>query len=228
MNDFEKLKRICEESGFELVNESPKENDKFYVVRKKDEWEGVGFAKALLSHFNDDLNVSEYTAGRIYRVKSIKEHRVFTDFDDKGSRTNGWDKKNFQPSTESEYVEQLKKEAFDRFGEIKEGDRFKRDYISVSWGCEEVIGKSPTGGFEFYYDKNSDILYKGNLAIYKQGKWAEKIDVVKVIDWKWDWNIGQIARLSFDVQKWGMVEYKKEVMGEIAELIQNLLNEKRT
>jgi hypothetical protein len=33
--DFDRLKAICEKEGFELVTESPKENDKFYVVKKR-------------------------------------------------------------------------------------------------------------------------------------------------------------------------------------------------
>jgi hypothetical protein len=35
MNDFERLKKICEREGFELLNESLDDNDKFFVVKKK-------------------------------------------------------------------------------------------------------------------------------------------------------------------------------------------------
>lgn len=33
--DFERLKKLCDENGFELVTESPNENEKFFVVKKK-------------------------------------------------------------------------------------------------------------------------------------------------------------------------------------------------
>lgn len=33
--DFERLKKLCDENGFELVTESPTDNDKFFVVKKK-------------------------------------------------------------------------------------------------------------------------------------------------------------------------------------------------
>jgi hypothetical protein len=36
-DDYEKLKKLCDENGFELVTEPQKENDKFYVVKKKPE-----------------------------------------------------------------------------------------------------------------------------------------------------------------------------------------------
>jgi hypothetical protein len=35
--DYDKLKKLCDANGFELLSESPKENDKFYVVKKKPE-----------------------------------------------------------------------------------------------------------------------------------------------------------------------------------------------
>jgi hypothetical protein len=35
--DFDRLKKLCDDNGFELVTESPKENDKFFVVKKKPE-----------------------------------------------------------------------------------------------------------------------------------------------------------------------------------------------
>lgn len=33
--DFERLKKLCDENGFELVTESPDQNDKFFVVKLK-------------------------------------------------------------------------------------------------------------------------------------------------------------------------------------------------
>ena len=32
--DFNRLKAVCEKEGFELLNESPEDNDKFFVVKK--------------------------------------------------------------------------------------------------------------------------------------------------------------------------------------------------
>jgi 5S rRNA maturation endonuclease (ribonuclease M5) len=39
--DFERLKKLCDENGFELITESPKENDKFYVVKKTESFKAT-------------------------------------------------------------------------------------------------------------------------------------------------------------------------------------------
>jgi hypothetical protein len=41
--DYNRLKEICEREGFEVLTESPFDNDKFYVVKKKPERVKVEF-----------------------------------------------------------------------------------------------------------------------------------------------------------------------------------------
>ena len=149
--DFEKLKKLCDENGFELITESPDENDKFFVVKKKDIWEGVEFCKVAKIH-------------KVYRIDADKIYFA-------NNRTETWAlKEKCTPSTEQAYVEQLKKEVFERFGEIKEGDRFDRSNIDRSW--EPIWDVSC---LDLNYDKDLDRLYIGNLGIYQQGKWAERV-----------------------------------------------------
>ena len=137
--DFEKLKSLCDANGFELVTESPKDNDKFYVVKKKDEWEGVEFAEGIV-------------VGGVYKINDFDNFQRV--------------KKFYKPSTEQSYIEQLKKQAFRMYGEIKEGDRF------VDWdGTDFEIG----GGSIWKYQKESDELRVNGWLIYQKGKWANKL-----------------------------------------------------
>lgn len=166
--DFERLKAICEKEGFELVTESPKENDKFYVVKKKDKWEGVEFV--MLSN------------NRIFKVLSIDNTVV-------NLMPNGWATiRDCKPSTEQAYVEQLKKDAFERFGEIKEGDSF----FSVCDGKKDICQEG-----QWIYLNEVDYLCYGGISIYKKGKWAERVkERIKVINFGMS-NIGNKNAYSF-------------------------------
>lgn len=131
----EDFKRLKAKLGDEFTAEYRVEKDKVMVlVTKKDEWEGVEFV--------------ELHSGGIYKILSSNPEYTFQ------INVNGneltYPKNSFKPSTQQAYVEQLKKTAFDKFGEIKEGDRF-------------------------IYIKEADILFHNELVIYKQGKWAERV-----------------------------------------------------
>lgn len=164
--EIERLQAICEKEGFKL--KSLDHGDLFVIKpdKKVDEWENVEFVECL-------TNCQQYTIGKIYKVKHINGPTVFTCLDNLGSETNGWVKSNFKPSTQEAYVEQLKKEAFERFGEIKVGDRFKTEWD----GWEFEIDHD---GIGFHYIKTRDMLVFNGWDIYKQGKWATKIEEVKV------------------------------------------------
>lgn len=152
--DFERLKKLCDENGFELVTESPDENDKFFVVKKKDEWGGVEFA--------------EFHNGSIKKIISINNLMIYASDGRYGAKTN------CKPSTEQAYIEQLKKEAFKRFGEIKEGDRFLDAYSKDELKVTHSISV-------FLYSKDLDSLCIGGVIVYHKGKWAERVkESVKV------------------------------------------------
>lgn len=74
---------------------------------------------------------------------------------------------------EQAYVEQLKKEAFERFGEIKDGEKFK-DWDGTVFEIDE------TG---FLYSKRNDQLRFGGWIIYQQGKWAERVKERAKVEW---------------------------------------------
>lgn len=175
--DFERLKKLCYENGFELVTESPKDNDKFFVVKKKDEWEGVEFV--------------EHTAsGKIFKPMSIRSFIIDL------NEEIGFKKTDCKPSTEQAYIEQLKKEAFERFGEIKDGDEFV-EADGNKWITKRGFKKC--GNSEWHYIKENDILFNYALVIYQKGKWAERVkERVKIKEL-------HITSIS---KNWGQITFK--------------------
>lgn len=163
--DFERLRKLCDDNGFELVTESPNDNDKFFVVKKKDGWEGVEFVQLI-------EDSGQFKSGKIFKV--LDTHKSTFCRKDTYFKVLDLDKEGiwiikhlFKPSTEQAYVEQLKNECFESFGEIKEGDGFQMpndgiDTHSISYN-------------EFKYIRESDSFYLGYVKLYQQGKWAKKL-----------------------------------------------------
>lgn len=157
--DFERLKAVCEKEGFDITIESM--NEAIISVKKKDVWEGVEFIE-YIGH-------SWPTGQTIFKVLAIDNFDVINVID--GSKEGGHlQKYNCKPSTEKAYVEQLKKEAHERFGEIKECCKF------------EFIGGIPyrfqIGSFwkpVWNYRKDKDWLTFSGYTMYKQGKWATRV-----------------------------------------------------
>ena len=75
-----------------------------------------------------------------------------------------------KPSTEAAYVDQLKAKAHELYGEIKDRDRFVLPWI----GNDHKI--SLKDEYDFYYDKETDVLDLHGFPLYRQGKWAKKVD----------------------------------------------------
>lgn len=208
--DFERLKAICEKEGFELVTESPKDNDKFFVVKKKDPWDGVEFVKVAKIH-------------KVYRIDGDKIYFA-------NNRGETWAlKENCTQSTEEAYVKQLKKEAFERFGEIKGWDRFidaySKDQLRVT--------HSLSG---FVYSKDLDSLCIGGVIIYYKGKWAERVkERVKVegihsggsnqYDSESEWKYYFSFHLkNFDIDYHGAEKMYNKVLPFLAEQLEKYLN----
>lgn len=154
------IEEVCKKNGldFQLIENG------ILITKSKDPWYGVEYVEAT-------KNLTSFTIGKIYKVQTLENDvgDIGVFFDDRMRTNNGMHKSNFKPSTESAYIDQLKKEAFERFGEIKEGDRFKT-----------VDGYNVLISFNGYskeltYQKESDILFIGGLWIYRQGKWATKV-----------------------------------------------------
>lgn len=168
--DLNRLKSVCEKEGFELLNPNYEDNDKFFVIAKKKYiWEGVHFGKVAEDYSNGD-----YIAGKIYPVTGRDGNYIITLFDEEGDSDNGLPGERITPSTEEAYFEQLKAEAFKRFGEIKIGNRFTSVRVNGSINTID-------NGDGFRYFRGSDILIFNGWAIYESGKWAEKVkDRIKV------------------------------------------------
>lgn len=146
--DFDRLKSVCKKEGFDITMFNP--HDTTFAITKKDIWDGVEF-------YSDQLGIIRKMTDDVLKV--IK----------------GGVKLLLQPSTEQAYVEQLKAEAFKRFGEIKEGDRFDQSPFNSMAGVFSLDKPYNVNGRDFSYDKESDTWYLKGCAIYEKGKWAKKL-----------------------------------------------------
>lgn len=189
--DFERLKKLCDENGFELVTESPKDNDKFFVVKKKDIWEGVEF-------FMD-------AEGTVRKIKDETERKVLHLFE------------KCKQSTEQAYVEQLKKESFERFGEIESGNFFNLSKMHTDWVKRMPIHFSVYEKDSFDYDKKTDTLYFSGVPIYSEGKWAERVN--ERISIRWEECDGNYIKFSYS----GSVNLIPR-MNELSALLEKYLN----
>ena len=137
--------------------------DDFFKVSKKNPWEGVEFAE-----FIDDSTSLSFTGGKVYKILTSIDNE-FCFIDDYG-RINGFapfNKEYFKPSTEKAYVDQLKKQAFERFGEIKMGDRFE-----LNGSISQITDLGITS---WIYRKETDAFGKNGVVLYQNGKWAERV-----------------------------------------------------
>lgn len=148
--DFERLKAKLGDE-FDVTIESM--NEAIISVKKKDIWDGVEFAEYIHSPMK---NLSHFKI-----VRSDEQWLYMSD----GSELF---KHNCKPSTEQAYIEQLKKEAFERFGEIKDGDRFVfPEFLKVM--IYEIDSPSVV-----QYIKQSDQLLISGYPVYSKGKWATR------------------------------------------------------
>lgn len=155
--DFERIKSKL---GDEFKAEYRVEKDSVMVlVTKKDPWDGVEFVEYK------DFNL---TGGqRYFKINWIDNQKELIHI-----HSGYLFKKRCKPSTEEAYVKQLKKEAFDRFGEIKEWDRF---IDPDGLRCKISSSFYDCGNIEWYYDKKEDMLIYYSLVVYQKGKWAERV-----------------------------------------------------
>ena len=209
--ELDKLKTNLVKLGFEYIVTDTNKDQVVMIIQSKDPWEGIEFCECV----NDKLLTGAIQFEKIYPVKIIKMGCIgSTLFSGLISQTN------FKPSTEQTYFEQLKKEAFERFGEIKKGDMFLLDKGNQG---EFKINKLK----EFDYDKGTDRLFIGGYFIYQQGKWATKIESFKAtyIDWNYADN-GMEVNLTFKMNNWNKAEDKDDIGEYLAEQLNKYLNEK--
>ena len=158
--DFEELKAICEEKGFDITIESM--NEAMISVKKKDPWAGVEFV--IPNHNSPCLK-------KPYKAVSFKNGfvQVYCPYSGDGSLSQ-LQLNEVDPSTEQAYVEQLEEEAFDRFGQ--DIDTSKIDDSNMNGG-RIVFDKNKDS--PFLYRKNTDTLYACGVPLYQAGKWAERV-----------------------------------------------------
>ena len=152
--DFERLKQICEKEGFWIMRNH--NSGSAIVDVKKDPWEGVEFAEYLFP-WPDQRDH--------FKVKQITEKMVIA--------TDGTEmfKDNCKPSTQDAYEEQLKRIAKEKFGDIKEGDRFDCSPLGYNPNASIILSDIPN----WEYNKKIDEFCLDGFPFYKQGKWAERV-----------------------------------------------------
>lgn len=148
-SDFDRLKAVCEKEGFIIDHFNG-----LYAIKEKEYLGGVEFCR-VIKEIGNNCKV-----GQICKLDLLND-----------LGRNIWIKNNcIEPSTESEYIDQLKSDAFKRFGEINEGDRFERPEIK---GAIRIVHKGDI--LEWDYIKADDQLFCYNAEIYSQGKWATRL-----------------------------------------------------
>lgn len=186
--DIERLKEICEKEGFEVL-ESPFSHGLFKIGIKKDPWEGVEFVELVTAFIGLDLQ-----EGMVGKVISNDGNRIevrLVNGDICYSNLN-----EFKPSTEQAYFEQLKKEAFERFREIRHGDQFELpEYGEVTLITQGWRGE------QFEYSKKYDELRYCGLLLYNSGKWATKLPERVKVQFIDHWVSNKFNRFDFNVSK---------------------------
>lgn len=157
--ELRKLNKVLEDNGFDIKSEI---SENVFYIMPKDEWKGVEFVCIL---FNNQIKPISHIDNKWIHTK----------------RNTSVRKSESIPSTEEAYVNQLIKNVKERFGDIRDGDRFKREWKEDLEGRTEfVIGdrKYTFKGFKYYI--GSDILRYDGYIIYEGGKWAQKVEQPKV------------------------------------------------
>jgi hypothetical protein len=220
--DIERLKDICEKEGFQVI--FPGWDENIFLINKKDHWEGVEFAECVSSGFYGFR--CEIVYRRVINRNMYQTDSVWNDFGNKGSIDNN--PIHFKPSTEAAYVSQLKEKAKELYGEIQDGDRF--DFTDT--GFPEDKSRPITFHFAnevWSYKKELDRLYFRGFSLYQNGKWAKKIERVRV-QWKdWGYLYREPAIIQFDLKlsniNWDKVENKDDIGEYLAKCLEDKLNE---
>lgn len=209
-SDFDRLKSVYEKEGFDITMFNP--HDTTFAITKKDIWGGVEF---VIPNHNSTLTKLPY------KIVGLKNGfvQVHCPYSGNGNITQIQELE-VNPCSESAYVEQLKKEAFERFGEIKEGDRF----ISESGFSTAYL----RANVEWDYFKPHDQLFYYNVEVYKKGIWATRVPErvkVKWINWGWAKDLNNV-NLEFSIKHidWTDVKDKDEVGDFLASKLEKYLN----
>lgn len=214
--DFNEIKDFCLKKGYEVSNY--KEDTKLGVllhVKQKDIWDGVEFA----SVDNQNEPIYKIVEKGFSTIKIIS--RGLVNDNTQGNIIEN-PKNHFKPSTESAYVEQLKKEAFEKYGEIKEGDRFERNFSGIMPFKFTIEESGSLNGFEYF--KDYDALNFNRETIYQAGKWAKKLPKrVEVEYLKTEWNTtSNLIKCEFHVSN--PKKITKDGFGFLAKQLEAYLN----
>lgn len=192
--DFERLKAVCEKEGFKLLKSLPDKDVNFHIlaVSKKDIWDGVEYGCWTQS------DSEFFIKGKTYRFFNQFDH-TYSEIGRQHFTNEVWVKSNFVPSTESAYIEQLKKEANSR-GII---DICSLDISMMSGG--QLHNKWT----EYIYRKDTDTLYFHGVPVYQQGKWATQAN--ERVEVEFGWTEKKIALMKTPVALFTNKSTKKSI-----------------
>lgn len=162
------LEEVCKKHGFNLKKESAVEYSMF-TVEEKDIWDGVEYIEWI------DPTNEFFIEEKIYRLLSERYFYTYSETGSRHSITPDWFELHFKPSTQAAYEAQLKRIAQEKYGYISTDDVFER--INPNKGITRVNDIKYAG---YAYHKNNDRLYYGMVLLYENGRWAKKVEKVKV------------------------------------------------
>ena len=192
--DLERLKKLLKGTEFEIENTYID-----YAFVAVNEWEGVDFVECKTDR--SDI----FKRGKVYRLVPEKDIEgkdcIYDSKNIEGSAYGfGGTKKNFKPSTEEAYFDQLKAKAFELYGEIKDKDVFQfPEQIKCS-----ISLKSKEDSSTWNYTKICDNLWLNGFILYKKGQWAKKLPKrIEVFVKNYNWNNekeGYVFDYSFKIR----------------------------
>lgn len=198
-----------------------------YKISKveKNPWEGVEYAKCKDTYGY----TSKIQYDKIYRVNLSTAHQDCTlKVTIKDLECVYLNAKRFVPATVEDYKLQLIAEAKERFGEIKDGDRFNLSELGLNSNCSISLDYKDTLDDADYMEYCDELRLIG-FTLYKQGRWGEKLEdakvVKRVVDYKLDeeneettitmtFELNQYKRLTnlFQIR---LTQYMSKVASEI-------------
>ena len=209
--DLERLIKVLDGTDFKIENM----DDVSVWVSLKDPWEGVEFVECTTDQ------ALYFKRGKVYRlVPGANLGRgdcIYTEDGGKGSCLGiGGTKKNFKPSTEDAYVEQLKAKAFELYGEIQDQDKFE----DPSGNIHTYRDFNNTPNPKWDYIKDSDWLFFYSIVLYEKGQWAKKIPKrieISDLNCTWIWteeSYKKVLEIGIEVVKEHMTKQLEEYLNK--------------
>jgi hypothetical protein len=181
-NQKNKIENLLKENGFKILEVS---NDllpnTFIIEDEKNFWgENVKFVR----YVGNSHAISLFKIGKIVKldIPSRMDENVII------IKGRHFLKEYFQPASVDKYKDQLIKDFFERFGELKKGDIIELlsgDKIKIKYSIKKDILEYDEEKDVLFFEKtvvrpNHDRVISIRIIFYSKGKWLKKIERVEV------------------------------------------------